>query len=161
MDITEIWVNRHNYRDTKRVRKFLGPLSDGEIVVSIDKYCLMSNPVDYAVSDDRIDYWNYFPTGEEGWGKLTVWGMADVVESQCDDVKVGQRIYGFFPMASHLRMTPGKIKPRNFTDVVDHRSPLPPFYNKYMLTLVNFFPPMQGNRRSVDSLGKVNETPGF
>ena len=134
MDITEIWVNRDNYRETKIVTQPVSPLLDGEILVAIDKYALTANNGTYAVSGDMIGYWKYFPTGEEAWGKVPVWGLADVVESNCDEVKVGQRIYGFFPMASHLKMTPGKIRPGNFTDTTDHRSPLPPLYNQYMRT---------------------------
>lgn len=134
MQNTEIWVNKTNYRDTKIVKADVRDLSDGDIVVSIDKYGLTSNNVGYAVSGDMIGYWNYFPTGEDGWGIVTVWGMADVVASNNDAIKVGERIYGFFPMASHLVISAGNIKAGTFTDVAEHRSALPEFYNQYMRT---------------------------
>ena len=43
--------------------------------------------------------------------------MADVVASRCPDIAVGERLYGFFPMASHLIMTPGNIRPQGFSDM--------------------------------------------
>ncbi len=136
MSITEIWVDRGNYRNIKVVSKGVSPLADGDILVSIDKYALTSNNVSYAVSGDMIGYWKYFPVdGEKNvdkWGKVTVWGMADVVASSCDGIEVGERLYGFFPMASHAVLTPGVIKRRNFTDVAPHRQPLPGLYNQYM-----------------------------
>ena len=100
MTATELWVDRTNFRNTRIVEASQPELGEGEIRVAIDKFAITSNNVGYAVSGDMIGYWQYFPTGEEPWGKVTVWGMADVVESNSPDIKVGERLYGFFPMSS-------------------------------------------------------------
>lgn len=133
-EITEIWVNRGDFRDARVVRSDVGALAEGEVLVTIDKYGLTSNNVSYAVSGDQIGYWDYFPTGEDGWGKVTVWGMADVVASNSSDIAVGERLYGFFPMSSHLILSPSAVTPSNFFDAAPHRQALPPLYNQYMRT---------------------------
>jgi len=120
--------------NTRIVEASQPELGEGEIRVAIDKFAITSNNVGYAVSGDMIGYWQYFPTGEEPWGKVTVWGMADVVESNSPDIKVGERLYGFFPMSSHLVITPGRVKDEHFMDVAPHRNELPALYNQYSRT---------------------------
>ena len=133
MQATELWVDRKNLRRTQVTNRDLPPLADGEVLVAIDKFALTANNVSYAVSGDFIGYWKYFPAEGE-WGKVPVWGFADVVESKAADVQVGERIWGFFPMATHVILKPGKVSDRQFTDVAGHRTPLPGLYNDYMRT---------------------------
>ena len=137
MTVKEIWIDRGDYRQTKIIEKDTPEIKDGEILVSIDKYGLTANNVSYAVSGDMIGYWKFFPAPTEGeinWGKVPVWGMADVVASNCEGVEVGERLYGYFPMATHLVMQPGKIRKNTFIDAVDHRQELPDLYNNYNRT---------------------------
>jgi len=133
----EIWVDRENYRNTKIVDVEPAPLGEGEIRVAVDKYGLTANNVSYAVSGDIIGYWKYYPVSSDdgvNWGRVPVWGLADVVESECDGIAVGERIYGFFPMSSHVVLKPGKISDGSFADVAEHRQALPSLYNGYMRT---------------------------
>ncbi|WP_163930981.1 DUF2855 family protein [Paraferrimonas sp. SM1919] len=131
MQQTEIWTNKQDFSNTKVVTSELSELTDGQIRVAIDKFALTANNVSYAVSGNMIGYWDYFPTGDSDWGKVTVWGMADVIESKHPDIQVSERINGFFPMASHLVLSPGKNKANYFVDASEHRQSLPPFYNQY------------------------------
>lgn len=131
--ITELWVNRENYRETKIVEVAARALGDGEIRVRIDKFGLTSNNVSYAVSGDMIGYWNYYPT-DAPWGKVPVWGIGEVVESNTDEIAVGERLYGFFPMASEVTLTVGNVQPHAFMDVTPHRRELPALYNQYRRT---------------------------
>lgn len=133
MVITEIWVNRDDYRNTVIIEADKPDLNDGEVLVSIDKFGLTANNVSYAVSGDSIGYWAYYPA-EGNWGKVPVWGMADIVESKCDGIAIGERIWGFFPMASHVILKPGQIKKQTFADMAEHRQILPLFYNQYQRT---------------------------
>ena len=64
-------------------------------------------------------------------GRVPVWGFADVVVSKCADVAVGERIWGYYPVASHLVVTPVRINARGFVDGAAHRAGLPPVYNQY------------------------------
>ena len=45
---------------------------------------------------------------------------------------VGERFYGYFPMASHLLVQAGKVKTHGFFDVMPHRANLPAIYNQYL-----------------------------
>ena len=131
--VTEIWVNRENYRETKIVEASADSLVDNQIRVKLDKFGLTSNNVSYAVSGDMIGYWNYYPA-EDPWGKVPVWGLGEVIESGSDEIAIGERLYGFFPMASEVILTPGNVQPGAFVDVTTHRLELPALYNQYRRT---------------------------
>jgi len=130
---TELWVNRDQLRETKIVTGSPPQLNDGEVLVAMDKFGLTANNVSYALTGDMIGYWNYYPA-EAPWGKVTVWGCADVVESNDSDIPIGERLWGFFPMASHVVLRPGKIRKDGFTDISEHRKALPALYNQYNRT---------------------------
>lgn len=129
----EFWVDRAQLRTTRIVRTEIAPLAEGEVLAAIDQFAVTSNNVSYAVSGDTIGYWGYYPAAEE-WGKVPVWGCANVVESRCAEVPVGDRLWGFFPMASHAVLQPGKIRDDQFVDVASHRKDLPALYNGYRRT---------------------------
>ena len=131
--VTEIWVNRENYRETKIVEASTQSLADNQIRVRLEKFGLTSNNVSYAVSGDMIGYWKYYPA-EDLWGRVPVWGIGEVIESGSDEIAVGERLYGFFPMASEVVLTPGNVKPGGFMDVTPHRLELPALYNQYRRT---------------------------
>lgn len=124
-------------------------LADGKIRVKIERFAFTANNVTYAVTGDRIGYWLFFPpSGEDadGWGVIPVWGFANVIESRCDDVPVGDRLFGYFPPAAYLDMTPTRITERRFIEGAEHRATLPPAYNSY--TRVNAEP---GYDRTTDN----------
>ena len=75
---------------------------------------------------------SFFPTGDPAWGHMPAWGFADVVASSVEGVAVGERFYGYFPIASHLRMTPVRVTGRGFYDGAPHRGELVSAYNQYM-----------------------------
>ena len=130
---TELWVDRNNYRNTRIVNATLAAPGQGEVLVAIDRFGLTSNNVSYALSGDMIGYWGYYPA-EGDWGKVPVWGCANVVASNCADVPVGERLWGFFPMASHAILRPGKVREDQFVDISEHRKALPTLYNGYRRT---------------------------
>ncbi|WP_262690314.1 DUF2855 family protein [Kordiimonas aestuarii] len=107
-------------------------LEPGEILVSIDRFGLSSNNITYAALGDWLKYWKFFPTGQEGWGHMPVWGFADVVASTVDGVAPGERFYGYFPIASHFRLRPDRVSARGFYDGMPHRQELVSAYNFYM-----------------------------
>ena len=109
MDNSEIWVDRKDFKDTTIVTTELGRLVDGDIRVRIDKFGLTANNVGYALSGDMIGYWRYFPADGRR-GKVPAWGIAEVIESKSADIEPGERLYGFFPMASHLDLTPAILR---------------------------------------------------
>lgn len=107
-------------------------LKEGEAILTVEQFALTANNITYGVAGDIIGYWQFFPA-EEGFGRIPVWGVGRVVKTANKDVKVDDRYYGYFPMASYLVTSPAKVSPRGFTDGAGHRQPLPPVYNQYSL----------------------------
>jgi hypothetical protein len=123
-------VRRNDLRTHRVVDTPTAPLVDGEVLLRIDECALTANNITYGAFGDAMKYWDFFPA-DDGWGRVPVWGFADVAETAADGVAVGDRVYGYFPMSSHLVVTPGKVTPRSFIDAVAHRATLPPVYNQY------------------------------
>jgi hypothetical protein len=109
-------------------------LIDGEVLVKIEKFAYTANNITYAVAADMIGYWQFFPPvgkNTNGWGVIPVWGFAKVVASKTNDIPVGDRLFGYFPPAKHLKMKPINTNEKRFVDGSDHRSKLPAGYNLY------------------------------
>jgi len=109
-------------------------LSQGDILVKIEKFGYTANNITYAVAGDTIGYWQFFPpVGDdtEGWGVIPVWGFAKVVESKVEAIPVGERLFGYFPPARFLKMQATNVKPHAFVDGTEHRAQLPMTYNRY------------------------------
>ncbi len=133
MQIKELWVQRTDLRSARIVERVSPALADGEIRLAIDKFGLTANNVTYGLTGDMIGYWKFYPA-EGDWGKVPVWGFADVIESRCAGIAVGERIWGFLPMATQVVLQPGKIEPARFKDFAAHRRALPGLYNEYHRT---------------------------
>ncbi len=102
----------------------------GEILLEIEAFAVTANNVTYAVVGEQVGYWNFFPA-PEGWGIVPVWGYARVIASAVPEIAVGERVYGYLPMASHLIVQPGKISAGLFRDMAAHRQPMSAVYNQY------------------------------
>jgi len=129
--ISEFIVRKDNLGDGRVETRDAPALQDGEVLAKVDRFALTANNVTYGVVGERIGYWKFFPVAKEGEGIIPVWGFADVVESKHPDVPVGDRLYGYFPMASHLVMAPVKVGETRLLDGAAHRAGLPPVYNSY------------------------------
>ena len=106
-------------------------ISEGEAIIRLERFGLTTNNITYAAFGDAMEYWKFFPTGQEDWGHMPVWGIGRVIVSATDGVRVGDRYFGYYPMATHLKLVIDKVTPRGFVDVSDHRQGLPAAYNYY------------------------------
>ncbi|MFZ4689214.1 MAG: DUF2855 family protein [Polymorphobacter sp.] len=130
MLVTELHVRRDDLAAIAPVTREI-TVGAGEALFRIDQFALTANNMTYAAHGVDMAYWGFFPAAE-GFGIVPVWGFATVVDSQAEGITAGQRFYGYWPMASHARVTPVKISPRGFTDGAAHRQKLPPVYNGYV-----------------------------
>ncbi len=132
----ELIVQRDQLAQTK-TRIFALPdresLAPGQVLLTVDHFAFTSNNVTYAAFGSAMKYWNFFPT-ETGWGNIPVWGFADVSLSNVDGIEPGERFYGYYPMASHLSVTPGRVNTNGFSDSAAHRQEMHPLYNQYLRT---------------------------
>ncbi|MEI7054997.1 DUF2855 family protein [Nocardioides sp. CCNWLW239] len=108
-------------------------LDDGEVLARIERFALTTNNMTYAVYGDALGYWNLFPATRTGYGCMPAWGYAEIIDSKASDVPVGTRVFGYFPIATHLKMRPTKVTSRSFVDGAGHRTGTPEVYNLYEL----------------------------
>jgi hypothetical protein len=106
-------------------------LAPGEAALAIEAFALTANNITYAAFGDAMRYWDFFPSGQPAWGMMPVWGFATVSASTVPELPVGERFYGYFPMAERLVVQPGRFSERGFYDLSPHRQPLPSPYNQY------------------------------
>jgi hypothetical protein len=128
--VTTVEVDRTDLRRTRVVERPPALLADGAARLRVDAFALTANNVTYAVAGDQLGYWSVFPT-DEPWGRIPVWGYADVVESRHPAVAVGTRCYGYLPMSTELVVEPGRVGPGGFSDTAEHRAGLAGAYNHY------------------------------
>jgi Protein of unknown function (DUF2855) len=103
---------------------------DGQALLRVDRFGLTSNNITYATFGEAMSYWSFFPA-EEGWGRMPVWGFADVIASRAEGLEEGARLYGYLPPSTELLVTPKGAGPRGFVDASPHRAELPAAYNAY------------------------------
>jgi len=132
-------IDRDDIAKAALVGEADAPLAPGEIEVRLDSFAMTANNVTYAAIGKPIGlfanakgYWDFFSPGGEGPGRLPVWGFATVARSEAEGVAVGEELYGYFPMASHVRLTPGRINDGGFVDVAAHRAGMPAVYDHYL-----------------------------
>ena len=126
-------VRKNDLFQTRIVTKDIPALMEGEILTQIDRFAFTANNISYAIVGEKLGYWQFF-YAEEGWGIIPVWGFAKVVESKNSEIKCGERLYGYWPMGTHLVMTPGKLRDDRLRDISAHRADLAPVYNSYIRT---------------------------
>lgn len=129
----DLLVSRAALRDSKLVAGEIAPIGEGEALLKVAAFSITANNVTYGVFGEAMKYWNFFPA-PQGFGRVPVWGFATVVESKAQGVAPGQRVYGYLPMSSHLKVSPQRVKPAGFADGAAHRRDLPAAYQAYTFT---------------------------
>ena len=130
----QVHVRKNAIGEARLVDCDQGKLADDAVRLEIESFSVTANNVTYAVVGDGFGYWNFFPVqgaGTDGMGIVPMWGHARVIESNVSEISVGERVYGYLPMATHLDVVPGKLSASGFTDMAAHRQPMSPVYNSY------------------------------
>lgn len=127
----DVYIDRSDLHRCEIVEVHAADLEPGEVRLAVDAFALTANNITYAAIGDLLQYWNFFPAPGE-WGRVPVWGYADVVESTLDEVAVGTRLYGYLPMSDELVITPGRIGPDELFDAAPHRASMASTYNRYV-----------------------------
>ena len=131
MSITEALVRKSDLGEIRLREIEETALADGQVRVRIESFALTANNVTYAAFGDAMDYWRFFPSGREDWGIVPAWGFGSVAQSRHPGVAVGERLYGFWPMASGTVLQPVKLSLGGFADGQAHREGLHAIYNQY------------------------------
>jgi Protein of unknown function (DUF2855) len=132
-EITTFQVSRDDLSKTRFVTEPLGELQPGEVLLKVDSFAFTANNITYAETGVVLKYWQFFPA-DDGWGVIPVWGFADVIESRHDALAPGERLFGYWPMATHAVLTPDRVDAGGVFDGTPHRRELPVTYNTYQRT---------------------------
>jgi hypothetical protein len=133
-------VKRTSITEAQVQPHVLPDLAPEAVRLRVESFSITANNVTYAVFGEAMRYWQFFPApqtfgpedfGPEDFGIVPMWGHAIVEHSRHADIAVGERVYGYLPMASHVDVQPGKVKPDSFMDMAAHRQALSPVYNQY------------------------------
>lgn len=132
-ELSQIETSRADLRKSRVIRRPLPQLAPGEILAEVDTFALTANNTSYWVAGESLGYFRFYPCADD-WAIIPVWGFATVVQSRADDIAVGERIWGFLPMASHVVLQPDAVTPRSFVDAAPHRQDLADVYNTFQRT---------------------------
>jgi hypothetical protein len=128
--MTDFLVRRDDLRECRIADGDPPEIAAGEALLRVDSFGLTANNVTYAVFGEAMSYWDFFPA-PDGWGRVPLWGFAEVLRSAADGVEPGTRLYGYLPSSSHLVVAPARADARGFVDAAPHRAALPSVYQRY------------------------------
>jgi hypothetical protein len=129
--MTDFLVKRDDLRDCRIAEGEAPEIEAGGALLRVDSFGLTANNITYAVMGEEMSYWDFFPA-EEGWGRVPMWGFAEVEASEAEGVEPGTRLYGYLPPSSHLLVMPAGADGRGFVDGSAHRKELPSAYHRYL-----------------------------
>jgi hypothetical protein len=131
--MSDFLVKRDELRQCRIAESASPELEPGQALLRVDAFGLTANNITYAVFGEAMSYWDFFPA-EEGWGRVPMWGFAEVERSETEGVEPGTRLYGYLPASSHLVVTPVDAGAAGFVDGSPHRAALPSAYHRYLAT---------------------------
>ena len=131
--MSDFLVKRDDLRECRIAESEAPALEPGQALLRVDSFGLTANNITYAVMGEAMSYWDFFPAAD-GWGRVPMWGFAEVERSEAEGVAVGTRVYGYLPPSSRLLVTPASIDPAGFVDGSPHRAALPSAYHRYLAT---------------------------
>jgi hypothetical protein len=129
----DLFIARDDHSRTDLRRRGVLELGAGEALLRVDRVGVTANNVTYALLGEAMRYWDFFPAPER-WGRVPLWGFADVAASEVPGIEVGARLYGYLPTSSDFIVRPERIDEMGFRDASEHRSTLPGPYNIYAAT---------------------------
>jgi len=133
MQSTDFIVARN---DLQQCRTIITELPDAHalpaetLLVKVDRFAFTANNITYALLGDQLKYWQLFPA-PDGFGIIPVWGFGEVVASSHPLIAAGERLFGYFPMATHLVIEAADVSKRGLRDAAAHRQGVAPVYNAY------------------------------
>jgi NADPH:quinone reductase-like Zn-dependent oxidoreductase len=131
--VSDFLVKRDDLRECRIAEAPMPEPGPGRALLRVETFGLTANNVTYAVMGEAMSYWDFFPA-TDGWGRVPMWGFAEVERSEAEGVEPGARLYGYLPPSSHLLVDPAGIDQRSFVDGSAHRAALPSAYNRYLVS---------------------------
>lgn len=136
--MTDFLVKRSDLRECRVAEAAAPEIEPGQALLRVETFGLTANNVTYAMFGETMSYWDFFPA-EAGWGRIPMWGFAEVEKSEADGVEPGTRLFGCLPPSSHLVVTPAGTGKPGFVDGSSHRAALPSAYHRYLVAETDLF----------------------
>jgi len=133
MSMSDFFVKRKDLRECQIAESNVPEPAPGEALLRVESFGLTANNITYAVFGEIMSYWDFFPA-QDGWGRVPMWGFAEVQRSEANGVEPGVRLYGYLPPSSHVLVTPTETGRHGFLDGSPHRASLPSAYQSYLAT---------------------------
>jgi hypothetical protein len=152
MTSTDFIVARNDLQQCKVIETQLpdsAALPEDGLLIKVDRFAFTANNITYAVLGDRLKYWQLFPA-PQNFGNIPVWGFGEVIASNHPGIAVGERLFGYFPMATHLVIEAADVSKRGLRDRAAHRQGIAPVYNAY--TRVSGDPAFAGRQGDYQAL---------
>jgi Protein of unknown function (DUF2855) len=133
MNSTDFIVARDDLQHCKFIETTIpdaGELPGDALLIKVDRFAFTANNITYAVLGDELKYWELFPA-PVGFGNIPVWGFGEVIASRHQGIAIGERLFGYFPMATHLVIEAADVSRRGLRDAAAHRQNVAPVYNAY------------------------------
>jgi hypothetical protein len=133
MKSTDFVVARNDLEQCKIIETQLpnaASLPDNALLVKVTRFAFTANNITYAVLGDHLKYWSLFPA-PDGFGNVPVWGLGEVIASKHPGIAVGETLFGYFPMATHLVIEAADVGKRGLRDAAAHRQGVAQVYNAY------------------------------
>ncbi len=132
-EVTQLWVNQSDLHDITAHQSVIDTdsLQAGEVLLQTESFGFSANNITYAALGHSMGYWGFF-NAPDGYGIVPVWGFAVVAASNHPDVAVGEKLFGYLPMASHWVVAPGKVTDFGFHDKHPQRKSISPVYDNYL-----------------------------
>jgi Protein of unknown function (DUF2855) len=133
MNATDFIVARDAFQECKFIETNLpeaNSLPDEALLIKVDRLAFTANNITYATLGEQLKYWQLFPA-PEGFGNIPVWGFGEVIASYHPSIDIGERLFGYFPMATHLVIEAADVSKRGLRDAAAHRQGVAPVYNAY------------------------------
>ncbi|MEY9663976.1 hypothetical protein ABIE80_002684 [Bradyrhizobium diazoefficiens] len=118
MTSTDFVVARNDLEQCKLIETAIpdaAALPADALLVKVERFALTANNITYAVMGDELKYWQIFPA-PQGFGNIPVWGFGEVIASKHPGVAAGERLFGYFPMATHLVIEATDVSKRGLRD---------------------------------------------
>jgi hypothetical protein len=152
MKSTDFVVARNDLQQCKVIETQVpdaAALPDEALLVKVTRFAFTANNITYAALGDIMKYWSLFPA-PDGFGNVPVWGFGEVVASKHPAIAVGEMLFGYLPMASHLVIEAADVNKRGLRDGAAHRQGVAPAYNSYRR--VSGLPEFEGSQGDYQAL---------
>ncbi len=75
----DVEIRRDELGSTRVVDGPVAEPSAGQVLLRIDRFGLSTNNITFGVTGELLGYWKLFPSVDVAWGRVPVFGYADVV----------------------------------------------------------------------------------